>query len=75
MIIMTNFILGMLLMWWIFGELICIGDEYLKQKCNWDDWWTVIICFPAIIIQIPFGIINLIIKVIKKCFCKKSKSK
>lgn len=72
---MTNFVLGMFLMWWVLAELICIGDEYLKQECNWKVWWIWVICFPAIIIQIPFGILNLIIKIVKKCSRKKSKSK
>lgn len=74
-IIMINFVLGMFLMWWVLAELICIGDKYLKQECIWDDWWTLIICFPAMIIQIPFVILNLIIKIVKKCHSKKPKSK
>ena len=72
---MINFVLGMFLMWWILAELICFGDKFLKQECNWEEWWIWVICFPAIIIQVPFAILTFIVKIVKKCFRIKSKSK
>ena len=74
-IMMINFVLGMFLMWWALAELICFGDKFLKQECNWEVWWIWAICFPAIIIQVPFAILTLIVKIVKKCSRKKSKSK
>ena len=72
---MINFVLGMFAMWFILAELICIGDDYLKQECNWEAWWIWVICFPAVIIQFPLGLICFIIKIVKKCCSKKPKSK
>ena len=72
---MINFVLGMLLMWFILAELICVGSDYLKQECNWESWWILIICFPAVIIQSSIDLIPFIIKIVKKCSRKKSKSK
>lgn len=74
-IVMTGFILGIFLMWFILAELICIGDEYFEQKCDWEDWWIWIICFPAVIFQFPISLISFVIKAIKKYCNKKPKSK
>ena len=72
---MINFVLGMFLMWWILAELICIGDKFLKQKCNWEVWWIWVICFPAVIIQFPLDFLSFIIKIVKNYHSKKPKSK
>ena len=72
---MINFVLGMFLMWLILAELIGIGNDYLKQECDWEDWWILIICLPAIIIQFPYSLLSRIIKIVKKCSRKKPKSK
>lgn len=72
---MINFVLGIFVMWFILAELICIGDEYLKQECNWEEWWILVICLPAVIIQFPFNLLSLIIKTVKNYHNKKLKSK
>lgn len=72
---MRNFVLGIFAMWFILAELICIGDKYLKQECDWEEWWIWVICFPAVIIQFPLDFLSFIIKIVKKCSRKKSKSK
>ena len=72
---MINFILGIFVMWFILAELICIGDKHLKQECDWDDWWIMVICLPAVIIQFPLDLLSLLIKIVKNCHSKKSKSK
>ena len=72
---MINFVLGMFLMWWILAELIAIADKYLGQECNWKTWWIWVICFPAVIIQFPLDLLSLLIKIVKNCHSKKSKSK
>lgn len=72
---MINFVLGIFVMWFVLAELICIGDKYLKQECNWEEWWIWAICFPTVIIQFPLELLSLIIKIVKNCHSKKSKSK
>lgn len=34
---MINFVLGIFVMWFILAELIAIGNDYLKQECDWED--------------------------------------
>lgn len=72
---MINFVLGIFVMWFILAELICIGDDHLKQECDWDDWWIMIICLPAMIFQFPITFISFVIKIVKNCLSKKPKSK
>ena len=50
----------------IISILIAIGDSFLKQEVLWEDWFIIIVCFPYIIISIPFEWIVTMIKKIKK---------
>ena len=51
---MTNFVLGMFLMWVFLSVLIALGDNYFGQDILWDDWWAFIILLPAIILISSF---------------------
>ena len=57
--------------WFIISILIAIGDTFLKQEVLWEDWFIIIICFPYIVISIPF---ELIVKKIKKIKKKRGKN-
>lgn len=59
---MTNFILGMLLMWFILSFAIVLGEEFFGQKVKWNDWFAFVICYPVALIS---SVIKFIFKVIK----------
>lgn len=59
---MTNFILGMLLMWFILSFAIVLGEEFFGQKVKWNDWFAFVICCPVALIN---SIINFVFKTIK----------
>lgn len=63
---MTNFILGMYLMWFIVSLVIVLGDEFFGQSCHWSDWFGFIVCFPVLIFIYPVGLVIQLIKKIKR---------
>lgn len=67
---MTTIVISVFATWFIISILIAIGDTFLKQDVLWDDWFIIIVCFPYIIISIPF---ELIVKTIKKIKKKRGK--
>ena len=67
---MITIVISVFATWLIISILIAIGDTFLKQEVLWDDWFIIIVCFPYIIISIPF---ELIVKMIKKNKKKRGK--
>ena len=63
---MTTIVISVFATWLIISILIAIGDSFLKQEVLWEDWFIIIVCFPYIIISIPFEWIVTMIKKIKK---------
>lgn len=60
---MTNFILGMLLMWFVVSLVIVLGDEFFGQSCcHWSDWFGFVVCFPVLIFIYPVGLVIRVIK-------------
>ncbi len=67
---MITIVVSVFATWLIISILIAIGDTFLSQDVLWDDWFIIIVCFPYIIISIPF---ELIVKTIKKLKKKRGK--
>ena len=63
---MITIVISVFATWLIISILIAIGDSFLKQEVLWEDWFIIIVCFPYIIISIPFEWIVTMIKKIKK---------
>lgn len=63
---MATIVISVFTTWFIISILIAIGDTFLKQDIVWDDWFVIIVCFPYIIISVPFEWIVIMIKKIKK---------
>lgn len=63
---MATIVISVFATWLIISILIAIGDTFLGQDVLWDDWFIIIVCFPYIIISIPFELIVIKIKKIKK---------
>ena len=63
---MTTIIISVFATWFIISILIAIGDTFLKQEVLWEDWFVIIVCFPYIIISIPFEWVVTMVKKIKK---------
>lgn len=63
---MITIVVSVLATWLIISILIAIGDTFLEQEVLWDDWFIIIVCFPYILISIPFELIVIMIKKIKK---------
>lgn len=67
---MITIVVSVFATWLIISILIAIGDTFLSQDVLWDDWFIMVVCFPYIIISIPF---ELIVKTIKKIKKKRGK--
>lgn len=67
---MVAVVISVFVTWFIISILIAIGDTFLGQDVLWDDWFIMVVCFPYIIISIPF---ELIVKTIKKLKKKRGK--
>lgn len=67
---MATIVVSVFATWLIISILIAIGDTFLKQDVLWDDWFIMVVCFPYIIVSIPF---ELIVKTIKKVKKKRGK--
>ena len=67
---MVAIVVSVFTTWLIISILIAIGDTFLGQDVLWDDWFIMVVCFPYIIISIPF---ELIVKTIKKVKKKRGK--
>ena len=63
---MVTIVISVFATWLIISILIAIGDSFLKQEVLWEDWFIIIVCFPYIIISIPFEWVVTMIKKIKK---------
>lgn len=63
---MITIVISVFATWLIISILIAIGDTFLKQEILWDDWFIIIVCFPYILISIPFEWIVITVKKIKK---------
>lgn len=63
---MATIVISVFATWFIISILIVIGDTFLKQDVLWDDWFIIIVCFPYIIISVPFEWFVIMIKKIKK---------
>ena len=67
---MATIVVSVFATWPIISILIAIGDTFLGQDILWDDWFIMVVCFPYIIVSIPF---ELIVKTIKKLKKKRGK--
>ena len=63
---MATIVISVFATWLIISILIAIGTTFLGQEILWDNWFMLIVCFPYIIIGIPFELIVIIVKEIKK---------
>lgn len=67
---MTTIVITVFITWLIISIIIAIGDTFLGQDVLWEDWFIIIVCFPYIIISVPF---ELVVKTVKKIKKKRSK--
>lgn len=63
---MVTIVISVFATWLIISILIAIGATFLGQEILWDDWFMLIVCFPYVIVDIPFELIVIIVKKIKK---------